>query len=159
MKRNVMKAVLCFMMILAMLMAPMTASAASVARIMKTNTDWVRMRSASGAQITSLREGTKVLYWGSKNDDMYKVMLSNGVTGYVYKNYLSTYGAMRLDSVYITTASTPTYNRSGSTLKKSGTLSKGRYVMVYKTSGNWAYVKTMGGKGTFVPKATLQKVF
>lgn len=159
MKRNVMKSVLCFMMILAMLMAPMTASAASVARIMKTNTDWVRMRSASGAQITSLRKGTKVLYWGSRNDDMYKVMLSNGVTGYVYKNYLSTYGAMRLDSVYITTSSTPTYNRSDSTLKKSGTLPRGRYVMVYATSGNWAYVKTMSGKGAFVQKATLQKVF
>ena len=159
MKRNVMKSVLCLMMILAMLMAPLSASAASVARIMKTNTDWVRLRTAGGAQITSLRKGTKVLYWGSKNDDMYKVMLSNGVTGYIYKYYLSTYGAMQLDSVYITTTATPAYNRSGSTLKRSGTLAKGKYVMVYKTSGNWAYVKTMNGKGAFVPKGALAKVF
>jgi len=159
MKRNVLKTVLCFMMILAMLMAPMTASAASVARIMKTNTDWVRLRSASGAQLTSLRKGTKVLYWGVKDDEMYKVMLSNGKTGYIYKNYLSTYGAMRLDSVYITTAATPMYNRSGSTLKKTGTLASGKYVMIYKTSGNWAYIKTMTGKGAFVQKGTLKKAF
>ena len=85
MKRNVFKSVLCFMMILAMLMAPMTASAASNARIMKTNTDWVRLRSESGEQIARLRKGTKVLYWGSKDDEMSRVITSNGKTGYVYK--------------------------------------------------------------------------
>ena len=159
MKRNVLKSVLCFMMILAMLMAPMTASAASVARIMKTNTDWVRLRDGNGAQIARLRKGTKVLYWGSKDDEMCKVITTSGKTGYVYKKYLTTYGAMRLDSVYITTASTQMYNRSGSSLKKSGKLAAGKYVMVYKTSGNWAYIKTMGGKGAFVQKNTLKKAF
>ena len=159
MKRNVIKSVLCFMMILAMLMAPMTASAASVARIMKINTDWVRLRDASGAQVARLRKGTKVLYWGSKNDEMYKVMTSNGKTGYIYKDYLTTYGAMRLSSVYVTTATTQMYNRSGSSLKKDGKLASGKYVMVYKTSGNWAYIKTMSGKGAFVQRDTLKKAF
>lgn len=159
MKRKVIKSVLCLVMVLTMLIAPMTASAAPVARIMKTNTDWVRMRSADGTQIARLRKGTKVLYWGSKIDEMYKVMTSNGKTGYVYKDYLTTYGAMKLNSVYVTTASTPLYNRSGSSLKKSGTLASGKYVMVYRTSGNWAYIKTMGGKGAFVQKDTLKKAF
>ena len=159
MKRNVMKSFICILMILAMLMAPMTASAASVARIMKTNSDWVRMRSSSGEQIARLRKGTKVLYWGSKIDEMYKVMTSNGKTGYIYKDYLSTYGAMNLKSVYITTATTQMYNRSGSSLKKSGKLASGKYVMVYKTSGNWAYIKTMSGKGAFVQKDTLKRAF
>jgi len=159
MKRNVMKSVLCFMMVLAMLMAPMTASAASVARIMKTNADWVRLRSESGEQIAHLRKGAKVLYWGSKDDEMCRVITSSGKTGYVYKKYLTTYGAMRLDSVYVTTAPTQMYNRSGSSLKKDGKLASDKYVMVYKTSGNWAYIKTMGGKGAFVQKGTLKKAF
>lgn len=159
MKRSVLKTFICFMMILAMLMAPMTASAASIARIMKTNVDWVRLRDANGEQIARLRKGAKVLYWGSKDDEMCRVITTSGKTGYVYKKYLSTYGAMRLDSVYITTASTQMYNRSGSSLKKSGKLAAGKYVMVYKTSGNWAYVKTMSGKGAFVQKGTLKKAF
>lgn len=159
MKRSVIKSFICILMILAMLLAPMTALAAPVARIMKTNTDWVRMRDASGAQIARLRKGTKVLYWGSANDEMCKVMLSNGKTGYVYKNYLSTYGAMRLDSLFITTEATPLYNRSGSGLKRSGTLAAGKYVMIYKTSGNWAYIKTMSGKGAFIQKGTVKKAF
>ena len=159
MKRNVMKSIICFMMILAMLMAPMTASAASVARIMKTNAEWVRLRDASGNQIARLRKGTKLLYLGAKNDQMCRVITSSGKTGYVYTKYLSTYGAMRMDSMYITTASTQMYNRSGSSLKKSGKLASGKYVMVYKTSGNWAYIKTMSGKGAFVQKGTLKKAF
>lgn len=159
MKRNVLKSVICFMMILVMLMAPMTASAASVARIVKTNADWVRLRDANGAQIARLRKGTKLLYWGAKDDKMCKVITTSGKTGYVYTEYLTTYGAMRLDSLYITTASTQMYNRSGSSLKKSGKLASGKYVMVYKTSGNWAYIKTMGGKGAFVQRDTLKKAF
>ena len=157
--KRIMKSVVCFMMILAMLMAPLSASAVSVARIMKVNGDWVRLRSSSGEEIGNLRKGQKVLYWGSRDDDMYKVMTSKGKTGYVYKEYLTTYGAMKLSSVYITTASTPMYNRSGSSLKRDGTLAKGKYVMVYKTSGNWAYIKTMTGKGAFVQRDTLERAF
>ena len=159
MKRNMMKTIICFMMILAMLMAPMSASAASIARIMKTNTDWVRLRDENGNQIARLRKGTKLLYWGAKDDEMCRVITTSGKTGYVYTKYLTTYGAMRLNSVYITTASTQMYNRSGSSLKKDGKLSAGKYVMVYKTSGNWAYIKTMGGKGAFVQRDTLKKAF
>ena len=66
---------------------------------------------------------------------------------------------MRLDSVYKTTATTQMYNRSGSSLKKSGKLASGKYVMDYKTSGKWAYIKTMNGKGAFVQKGTLKKAF
>jgi len=156
MMRKYVKAVLCFIMIVAMLAAPLSASAASVARIMRVNGDWVRMHDADGAFLGHLRKGTKVLYWGVKDDAMYKVMLSSGKTCYVYKEYLTTYGAMYLDKIFVTNGSPKMYNGSR---EQISTLRKGRYVMVYKTAAGWAYVKTMGGQGGFVQTANLDKAF
>lgn len=159
MKRNVWKAIVCFMMMVAMLVASIPASAASTAYIMKVNADRVRLRGSAGDIIRTMRKGTKVLYWGSKDGSMYKVLTSDGKTGYVYKNYLSTYGAMKVSSVYVTTSSAPTYKRSGNNLKRSGSLAAGKYVMVMKTSGNWAYAKTMTGRSIYLQKSYLKKVF
>lgn len=163
MKRKVLKSVLCSLLILAMMMAPMSALASSsLALILKVNGDWVRMR--DGAEegdevIARLRKGTKVLYWGEREDEMYKVLTSTGKRGYIYKGYLSTYGAMKKSQVYITTGTTKLYKRSGSSLKGNGTLAKGKYVVVYKTSGNWAYIKTMTGKSAYCQKSSLKKAF
>ena len=163
MKRKVLKSVLCSLLILAMMMAPMSALASSsLALILKVNGDWVRMR--DGAEegdevIARLRKGTKVLYWGEREDEMNKVLTSTGKQGYIYKGYLSTYGAMKKSQVYITTGTTKLYKRSGSSLKGNGTLAKGKYVVVYKTSGNWAYIKTMTGKSAYCQKSSLKKAF
>ena len=159
MKRFTWKKIVCALLITATLMAPVSASASSVARIMKVSADWARMRSIDGEEVARLRKGTKVLYWGAKEDQMLKVMTSNGKTGYVYKDYLSLYGAMKKSAVHVTTKSTKMYKASGSSLKRNGTLSKGKYVVVYKTSGDWAFIKTMSGKSAYVKKANLKKAF
>lgn len=162
MKRNVWRSIVCGLMLVVMLATSMPASAASVARIMKVNGDYVRMHNVSdeGSVVTSrLRKGTKVLYWGEKKDSMYKVLTSDGKTGYVYKDYLSTYGAMSLSKVYVTTATTQLYKKSGSSIKKNGTLAKGKYVMVMKTSGSWVQAKTMAGKTVYMKNTTLKKAF
>lgn len=162
MKRNVFKSVICSLLIVVMLAGAMPGYAASVARIMKINGDYVRLRESAdeGSDVIArLRKGTKVLYWGVKNDAMCKVMTTSGKVGYVYGSYLTTYGAMQLNSVYVTTARTQMYKRSGSSLVKNGVLGEGKYVMVYKAASGWAYVKTMSGKGAYVRTETLKKAF
>ena len=163
MKRRVLQSVLCSLLIVAMFMMPMSALASSkVALIMRVKGDWVRMRDGADEDdevIARLRKGTKVLYWGDREDEMCKVLTSNGKQGYVYKDYLSVYGAMKKSQVYITNATTRLYKRSGSSLKRNGSLAKGKYVVVYKTSGNWAYIKTMSGKSAYCQKSTLERAF
>lgn len=162
MKRNILKSIVCGLMLVVLLATAMPASAASVAKIMKVNADYARMHniSDSGNVVTSrLRKGTKVLYWGEKKDAMYKVLTSDGKTGYVYGEYLTTYGAMSLKKVYVTTASTQTYKKSGNSLKKSSKLAKGKYVMIMKTSGDWVQAKTMAGKTVYMKKDNLKKAF
>lgn len=162
MKRNIWKSIVCGLMLVVMLATSMPASAASVARILKVNADYVRMHNvtAEGSVVTRrLRKGTKVLYWGESKDSMCKVLTSDGNTGYVYKGYLTNYGAMSLKKVYVTTAATQTYKRSGNSLKKSTKLAKGKYVMVVKASGDWVQAKTMSGKTVYMKKTNLKKAF
>jgi len=134
-------------------------AASSVARIMKVNANNVRLRESDGSVITNLKKGTQLLYWGVKDDAMYKVVTNNGKMGYVYGQYLSTYGAMKLDKVYITTDKITLYKRSGTTLKANGSLAEGKYVMVYKAASGWAYIKTMTGKGAYVKTEDLKRAF
>ena len=163
MKRNLLKTVLCSLLVIALLAAPVSGLASSnLALIMKVNGDWVRVRDGAdeGAQvITRLRKGNKVLFWGDRQDEMYKICTSSGDVGYIYKGYLSTYGAMKKSQVYVTSGTTKLYKRSGSSLKGNGTLGSGKYVVVYKTSGNWAYIKTMTGKSAYCQKSMLKKAF
>ena len=161
--KRVMKSLICSLLIVVLLAGSVPAFAASsVARIMKVNSDYVRLRESANegsAVITRLRKGTKLLYWGVKDDAMYKVLTSTGKTGHVYGKYLTTYGAMNLKSVYVTKNLTQMYKRSGNSLKKNGVLSKGKYVMVYKTANGWAYIKTMTGKGAYVKTENLKRAF
>lgn len=160
--KRVCKMIVCSLLIVAMLAVSLPASAASsIACIMKVTTDYARMRSSAedGSVIASLRKGTKLLYWGVHDGAMCKVMTSSGITGYVYGPYLTTYGAMNLDSVYVTTATTAMYRRSGGTLVSSGYLGKGRYVAVYGVYNGWAFIKTMSGASAFIKTDNLSKVF
>lgn len=163
MKRKFLKPLVCILLAVSMLLAPLSAMAASSkAYIMRVNVSGARLHSSTDADhtiVAKLSKGSKVLYWGSKNGAMYKVVTLSGKTGYVYKNYLSVYGAVKKSSVYVTRAKTKLYKRSGSSLKGNGTLSAGKYVVVYRTYGNWAYVKTMSGKGAYVNKNYLKKAF
>ncbi len=161
MKRKIIKPFVCVLLVLSMLLAPLSALAASKVYILRVNTAGARLRDSDGTVITELSKGTKVLYWGSSKSggNMCKVVTRSGKTGYIYKGYLSSYGVLKKSSIYITRAKTQLYRRSGSSLRKNGTLGEGQYVVVYKTYGNWAYIKTMSGKNAYVYKSYLKKAF
>ena len=161
MKRNLWKSILCIALILVLTLAPLSALAASrTAKILKVNVDKARMReSSSGEIITTLDKGTKVLYLNRTDGAYCKVCTTNGTTGYVYKSFLSSYGAVRADQVYVTKASTTLYRRSGNSLRKSSTVKEGVYMLVYKTNGSWAQVKSMTGKSGYMKLSSLKKVF
>ena len=72
---------------------------------------------------------------------------------------MSNYGAVRANQVYVTKSSTTLYRKSGSSLRKSSTLNTGVYLLVYKTNGNWAYVKSMTGRSGYVKLSSIKKVF
>ena len=161
MKRNLWRSILCLSQILVLVLAPMSGVAATkTAKILKINVDQARMRTgASGEIITTLARGTKVLYLNRTDGAYCKVCTTNGTTGYVYKGFLSSYGSVRADQVYVTTGSTTLYKLSGNSLRKSSTLKSGTYMLVYKTNGNWAYVKSMSGKSGYVKLSSIRKVF
>ena len=161
MKRNLWRSILCLSLILVLVLAPMSGVAATkTAKILKINVDQARLRTgASGAIITTLDKGTKVLYLNKTDGAYCKVCTTDGETGYVYKRFLSSYGAVRADQVYVTRGSTTLYKRSGNSLRKSSTIKEGVYVLVYKTNGNWAYVKSMSGKSGYVKLSSIRKVF
>ena len=161
MKRKILKPLVCLLLVASMLLAPMSALAASKVYILRVNAGGARLRDSDGTVITELAKGTKVLYWGSSkgNGAMCKVVTRSGKTGYVYRKYLSSYGVVNKSAVYITRYSTPIYKRSGSSLKRNGTLSANQYVIVYRASGNWAYVKSMSGKTGYIYKSFVKKAF
>ena len=161
MKRNLWKSILCLALVLVLTLAPLSALAASrTAKILKVNVDKARMReSATGEIITTLNKGTKVLYLNRTDGAYCKVCTTDGTTGYVYKSFLSNYGAVRADQVYVTKASTTLYRRSGNSLRKSSTVKEGVYMLVYKTNGSWAQVKSMTGKSGYMKLSSLKKVF
>ena len=142
-------------------LAPLSAFAATkTAKILKINVDQARLRTgASGVIITTLDKGTKVLYLNKTDGAYCKVCTTDGETGYVYKRFLSSYGAVRADQVYVTRGSTTLYKRSGNSLRKSSTIKEGVYVLVYKTNGSWAQVKSMTGKSGYMKLSSLKKVF
>ena len=161
MKRNLWRSILCLSLILVLVLAPMSGVAATkTAKILKINVDQARMRTgASGEIITTLAQGTKVLYLNRTDGAYCKVCTTNGTTGYVYKGFLSSYGAVRSNQVYVTKGSTTLYKRSGNSLRKSSTIKEGVYMLVYKTNGSWAQVKSMTGKSGYVRLSGIKKVF
>lgn len=161
MKRNLWRSILCLALVLVLTLAPLSALAASkTAKILKVNVDKARMReSSSGEIITTLNKGTKVLYLNKKDGAYCKVCTTNGTTGYVYQGFLSSYGAVRADQVYVTKSSITLYKKSGNSLRKSSTIKEGVYMLVYKTNGSWAQVKSMTGKSGYVRLSGIKKVF
>ena len=171
MKRKIFKSILCSLLIIALVSAPMSALAASkVAYILKVNggsAGKVYVRSGSSLKggngssgiIGTLKNGTRVLYWGQKSGQMLRVMTNSGAVGYIYKGNLKAYGAMSKKQVYLTNGSTALYKRSGSSMKRSGTLGKNKPLLVYRISGGWALVKNLAGKTAYVKMSSLKKAF
>ena len=170
MKRNILKSILCSLLIAAMLAAPASALAASkvcyIFKVAVSNAPGTYMRSGktadSNAIIGSLRNGTKVLYYGTKssmNEQMLKVLTPDGKRGYVYKGNLNTYGAATARQIYLTTqSSTGVYKKAGSKYRKVGSVGKGIPVVVYKSKGKWSRVRNMNGTSAYIKTSALKRL-
>ena len=162
MKRSFLKGLVCLVLVLSMAIAPICASAASTAYILKVNAKNVRLHDRPGTDsnvIALLKRGTKVLYWGKISNQMCKVFTSSGKTGYVWKQYLSSYGAIKKSQIGITTKDTPVYKLSHGKLKKSGTTKKGTMVMVYGYNSSWVRCKSVSGKTGYIPRSAIKRAF
>lgn len=162
MKGRVLKMVLAVLLVASMLMAPMSALAASksTVQILKVNVDGARLRrgpSSAYDVITSLDKGTKVFYMNKQKDSFCYVCTAYGVRGYVFRDYLSSYGAAYTNQIYYAKSSTKVYKKASTGSGKVTSLGKGQHVIVYQTRGSWAYIKTLGGKGGYVKTSSLKK--
>ena len=162
--KKFMKTLLCLAMALVCATSVLlpSASAAKAMKILRVNNTGVRLHyTAEGRgednMIFSMEKGTKALFLGMKNKSWAKVVLNNGLEGYVYKGYLSEYGAVAAKSVYQVEKKAPTYKLSGKKLKRSGSLSKGTIVIVRDTKNGYAHVMTLNGKKTYIKTSMLER--
>ncbi|MBR6766363.1 MAG: SH3 domain-containing protein [Clostridia bacterium] len=155
MKRRVMCLILCLLILVGMAM-PVGASAAMkdrVVKIMKVNVQGARLREGPSSKydvITSLGKGSCVFYLEKEKAAFSYVRSSQGKIGYVYEGFLSEYGACKLSQVYTAIAASKLCDRPSEVSNRVTTIHKNEHVILYKTRGNWAYVKTLQGKGGFV---------
>lgn len=158
MKRKVILLAVCLMLVVSTVVAPLSASA-SVWKIMKINVSGARLRTGPGDYpwTKSLKKGTQVLYKGKSSKAFYQVTTKDGTTGWVYKEYLSNYGAVNSSQVYRTRSSAKLYKSPSTSAHRVTTVSSGAYVLVYATRGGWAYVKTTSGKGGYMKTSSLKK--
>jgi len=160
MKHKVMMMAMAVLLIASMLIAPMSASAASnsTVQILKVTVDGARLRAApSGDILTSLKKDSKVFYLNKNKASFCYVCTSKGVRGYIFRDYLASYGAAYADQIYYANTKAKVYKKASTSSSRVGTLSKYQHVIVYEVRGNWAYIKTMGGKGGFVKASALSK--
>lgn len=158
MKRKILTLLICMLLIASTVLAPVSALAAT-SKILIVNVDGARLRSGSRLQkiVTSLKKGTRVVYSGKHKGSMYLVRASNGKKGYIYRRYLSAYGAASTKNIYAVTTKTNLYRRASSRSKRVTRLAKGTTVIVYSSKGNWRYVRTLDGKAGYVRKNCLKR--
>lgn len=159
MKRKMLLAAICLMLVLSTVIAPVSASAKSVVKVMKITVDGARLRTGPGDYpwTKSLKKGTKVLYAGKKEKAFCYVKTSDGSTGWVFNEFLGAYGAVNSGSVYRTTGKATLYKKNSTHSSRVTSVSKNSFILVYATKGGWAYVKTMSGKGGFMQLKNLKK--
>ena len=159
-KRRFFRMMLCTLLVAAMVVGPLSASAASnLLMILKTTVDGGRLRegpSSSYDVIVSLPQNTKVFYWGEKSAAFCKVRTANGQVGYIYEGFLSAYGMVRLDQVYYAGGTVNVYKRPSTSGTRIGALGQGEHVLVFRTEGNWAFIKTLSGRAGFVQLSDLK---
>jgi len=162
-KRRIMCLALCLLMIVGMVAMPVSASAAMkdrVVKIMKVNVQGARLRKGPTSKydvITSLGKGDCVFYLEKTKTAFKYVRSSTGKIGYVYEGFLNDYGACKLSQVYYVTGTTKLCDRPKEISNRVDTLEKKEHVIVYKTRGGWAFVKTLQGKGGYVRLSRLRK--
>lgn len=161
MKRNLFRLIVCVMIVLTVIIAPVsTAYAASTMKLMKVNVDEARLREGPGDYevITTLDKGEKVFYSGKMENAFCLICTADGEIGYIFRDFLSNYGVIRADQVYYAisggTRMYKTASTSASTVEK---LNRHEFVIVYKTAGNWAYARDLNGRGGYIPLSKLEK--
>lgn len=162
MLRKMSKACLALLMAVLLASAPVTALAkAKTVNILVVTGDYVRLRSepsaATGDVVTTLGKGSKV-FMLTYNKGWVYLRTSRGKMGYMYKDYLKFYGAAKLNSIYfVSSSSLKLYKKASTSAGRVTTLPRWEHVIVYATSGKWAYVKTLSGKGGFALRSGLTK--
>ena len=163
MNRRFISLALVVALLVAMAIVPAGASAATKVKILKVTVDGARVRSGPSSNYdvkTSLKKGSKVIYLGKTKNSFAHIRTSGGTEGYIYKGFLKNYGSCYKSQVY--------YNRKSSlkVYKKASTRSSGvtrltrkQHVIVYQVKGNWAYIKTLSGKGGYCKASALRKAF
>lgn len=162
MKRNFLKTLVCLVLVLMTVMAPITsASASSLAHIVKVNVSDARLREGPGDTevIVKLKRGQKVLYWGEDKGSYCKVATINGKVGYIYEDYLSAYGTVKKSMLYVTEERTALYKKNGSSMSRNGSIGSGELVLVYSANGSWAKVRTTTGKSGYCKLSSLKDMF
>ena len=157
MKRRFTAAILCLMLLVSMFVLP-TSAYAKTSKILKVNTG-SNLRDPNDYRnvVGHVKKGAKVLWNGKTKKAFYLVTTSSGKTGYIYKSYLSEYGAVNKSQIYVTKSSCRIYKKNSTSSKTVAKLSAGKYVLVYATQKGWAYVKTTSGKGGFMKTSNLRK--
>ena len=161
-KRRWIVAALCALLVAAMVMAPVSASASSrkTVQILKVTESGARLRKGPSSEyevITSLKSGDRVFYSGKVKDAFCYVCTAFGKKGYVYKGYLKSYGAAYRNQIYYANrSSVKVYKKVGHS-SRATTLSKGQHVIVYETQDGYSYIKTLNGVGGYVKKNYLSK--
>ena len=158
MNKKLLRLLLCAILIATTVLTPVSALAAN-SKILIVNVDGARLRNGGSHTkiITSLKKGTRVVYSGKHDGSMYLVRASNGKKGYIYKRYLSAYGAAPSKKIYVCRSRTTVYKRASTSAHHVTRLAKGTTVIVYETRGSWAYIRTLSGRAGYVKKSNLKK--
>ena len=162
MKRRILMMIVSILLVASMLTATTSALAASKKKvqIMQVTVDGARVRQGPSSDydvITSLKNGSKLFYLGKEKNSFYKVRTDHGVVGYMFRDFLKSYGVCYKSQVYYATKKVKVYKKASTHSKRKTTLSKGQHVVVYQVKGSWAYVKTLSGTGGYVKKSALKK--
>lgn len=163
MKRKLISLVI-FMLVLSMAAAPMSAMAAAsrIVQVLKVNVEGARLREGPSSEynvITSLPKNSRVFYLGQKSAAFCCVRTTDGKTGYVYDGFLDMYGAVRMDQIYYAVKnSVPVYKKASTSSGYAGTLNANDHIIVFRTSGEWGFIKNLNGRSGFVKLNSLAPV-
>lgn len=163
--KKFMRTIVCLLLVSLFVAAvPMEAfAAAKTVKIYRVTADYLRLRSQprQGDNIlTKLRKGSKVFFLAEGTGSArgwYRVRSDHGMVGYVYKDYLSYYGATTTSRVYQATGSAKVYRKASTKASRVTTLGRNEHVIVYSTGGSWAFIATLTGKTGYVKKSSLRK--
>ena len=163
MKRRWLMAFVCMLLVVCTVVAPVSAVAAAkrtTVEILQVTVEGARVRQGPSSAydiILSLDKGSKVFYLNKEDHSFKYIRTDHGVVGYIYRGFLKTYGAAYKDQIYYAKKNAKVYKKVKGKAKKVTTLSKGQHVIVYQVKGDWAYIKTLGGKGGYIKKSALKK--